>query len=101
MHNYVQLYKMNLFYLMLILQGLCILSYRKFSTEWQMVQHNVCQLINLNVIACYVFLECISIYFSQMPELTFEVEEQLCQTSYPYVLFRCADRTCGLEEKEH
>jgi hypothetical protein len=62
------------------------------------------QCLSANKFKCHsmlCFLECISIYFSQMPELTFEVEEQLCQTSYPYVLFRCADRTCGLEEKEH
>lgn len=36
MDNYVQLYKMNLFYLMLILQGLCIFSYRSLvqSGRW-------------------------------------------------------------------
>ena len=64
MHNYVQLYEMNLFYLMLILQGLCIFSYRKSCTEQQMVKHSVCQLINLNVLACYIFFS-IYLYISQ------------------------------------
>lgn len=61
MHNYVQLYETNLFYLMRIPQGSCIFSYRKFRTGWQMLQHSVCQLIRLSVMTRYM-VQTISLY---------------------------------------
>ena len=109
MHNYVQLYEMNLFYLMLILQGLCIFSYRKSCTEQQMVKHSVCQLINLNVLACYIFFS-IYLYISQSKASARfwsrrtrkkKKEEHVYWTSRVYIILWCDDGTLRLEDTWH
>lgn len=67
-----------------------------------MVQHNVCQLINLNIMACYVFFSIyVSIYFRQMPQTAFEVEKQLYQTSCTCILLWWGDVILVLEGKRH